>query len=253
MSRSRVLFGMNRRWWGGPGISVMLHGVLLVILIYAAARPFQIDATAQAASHRTKFTYTVTLGLPGAGGGQPKAAEPRPGPMPTSRPLDVTAPATITSVEPLPASAVPTITTQDVVMLPGAPMALEGTTAGKGSGDGGGGGHGPGNGPGSGAGTSDVYDSGVGGVSAPVLIREVKPAFTADAMRGKIQGVVIMEVVVLADGRVDPERIRVTRSLDRGLDEQAAIAVRQWRFRPSMRLGQPVASRVTIELAFTLR
>jgi protein TonB len=88
---------------------------------------------------------------------------------------------------------------------------------------------------------------------APVLIREVKPAFTAHAMRGKIHGVVILEVVVLADGSVDPDRIRVTRSLDRGLDEQAAIAVRQWRFRPSMRFGQPVASRVTIELAFTLR
>jgi hypothetical protein len=31
------------------------------------------------------------------------------------------------------------------------------------------------------------------------------------------------------------------------------IAVRQWRFRPSMLLGQPVAWRVTVELAFTLR
>ena len=72
-------------------------------------------------------------------------------------------------------------------------------------------------------------------------------------MRAKIQGVVIMEVVVLADGSVDPNRIRITRTLDRGLDEQAVIAVRQWRFNPSVRLGHPVASRVIVELAFTLR
>lgn len=87
----------------------------------------------------------------------------------------------------------------------------------------------------------------------PKLLHEVKPNFTADAMRAKIQGVVVVEVVVLADGSVDPSRVRITRSLDRGLDQQAVIAVSQWRFRPSERLGRAVASRVTVELAFTLR
>jgi hypothetical protein len=72
-------------------------------------------------------------------------------------------------------------------------------------------------------------------------------------MRAKIQGVVIMDVDVLANGTVDPRHIRVTRSLDpglgsRGRDRRAAVEIR-----PSMRLGQPVASRVTIELSFTLR
>jgi TonB family protein len=60
-------------------------------------------------------------------------------------------------------------------------------------------------------------------------------------------------VDVLANGSVDPRRIRITRSLDPGLDREATIAVRQWKFRPSMLLGQPVASRVTVELWFTLR
>ena len=125
----------------------------------------------------------------------------------------------------------PAITTPDVDFLPGAPMTVAGTSAGKG----------------------DVYEPGVGGVSDPKLIREVKPGFTADAMRATIQGVVVMEVVVLADGTVDPSRIRITRSLDRDHDQHAVIAVSQWRFRPSERLGKPVASRVTVELAFTLR
>jgi protein TonB len=138
-------------------------------------------------------------------------------------------------------------------VLPGTPMVVDGTTVGKGSGPGGGGGRGPGNGPGDGPGSGDVYDPGVGGVSDPRLIHEVKPNFTDAAMRAKIQGIVIINVVVLADGSVDPARIRITRSLDPGLDQQAVIAVRQWCFRPSMRMGQPVTSRVTVELTFTLR
>jgi periplasmic protein TonB len=143
------------------------------------------------------------------------------------------------------------IATDDVEMLPGAPIPLHGP-AGNGSGPGSGGRRGPGSGPGDGSGAGDVYDGGVGGISAPRLIHEVKPNFTVDAMRAKIQGVVLMQVVVLANGSVDPARIRIIRSLDPGLDQAATIAVRQWRFRPGMRLGQPVASRVMVELAFTL-
>ena len=84
-------------------------------------------------------------------------------------------------------------------------------------------------------------------------INNYKPNFTVDAMRAKIQGVVVLEVIVRADGTVDPAAIRITRSLEGGLDREAVNAVRQWRFRPSLRLGQPVASRVIVELAFTLR
>jgi protein TonB len=48
---------------------------------------------------------------------------------------------------------------------------------------------------------------------------------------------------------------QVTKSLDRtfGLDEQALIAARQWRFKPGVRQGEPVPVLVTIELTFTLR
>ena len=74
-------------------------------------------------------------------------------------------------------------------------------------------------------------------------------------MKAKVQGVVEMQALVLADGSVDPSRIRVTRSLDArmGLDQQAIIAVKQWRFRPGTRKGQPVAVWVNVELTFTLR
>jgi outer membrane biosynthesis protein TonB len=64
-----------------------------------------------------------------------------------------------------------------------------------------------------------------------------------------------MEAIVRPDGTVDPGSIRITRSLDPvfGLDAQAIIAVRQWRFRPGTLHGQAVAVFVNVELKFTLR
>ena len=63
----------------------------------------------------------------------------------------------------------------------------------------------------------------------------------------------VFEAVVNPDGTVGAAR--VVRSLDNrfGLDEKAIEAVRQWRFRPALRFGRPVAVRVVIELTFTLR
>ena len=88
-----------------------------------------------------------------------------------------------------------------------------------------------------------------------MLVKEVKPNYTGDAMRAKLQGVVEMECIVLPDGTVDPKSIKITRSLDStfGLDQQAIVAVKQWRFRPGTFKGQPVPVIVNVELTFTLR
>lgn len=125
--------------------------------------------------------------------------------------------------------------------------------AGSGSGSGIGSGRGSGLGPGFGGGTGGgAYRPG-NGVSLPQLVREVKPAYTSDAMRAKIQGVVLLECVVRPDGSVTD--IQVLRSLDPifGLDQEAVKAARQWRFRPGVRFGEPVPVVITIELTFTLR
>jgi protein TonB len=86
-----------------------------------------------------------------------------------------------------------------------------------------------------------------------VLLREVKPQYTAEAMRAKVQGRVMLECIVLADGTVG--NVEVLRSLDPtfGLDQEAIKAAKQWRFDPGTRFGEPVAVLVTIELTFTLR
>ena len=72
-------------------------------------------------------------------------------------------------------------------------------------------------------------------------------------MRAKVQGSVILECVVRADGSVGD--VQVVRSLDPtfGLDQQAVAAAKKWTFVPGTRLGEPVPVLITIELTFTLR
>ncbi|MGE3955122.1 MAG: energy transducer TonB [Vicinamibacterales bacterium] len=125
--------------------------------------------------------------------------------------------------------------------------------AGSGAGTGIGSGSGSGLGPGSGGGTGGgVYQPG-NGVTLPRILREVKPAYTSDAMRAKIQGAVLLQCVVRPDGSVSD--VQVVRSLDSvfGLDQEAIKAARQWRFAPGTRMGQAVPVQITIELTFTLR
>lgn len=124
--------------------------------------------------------------------------------------------------------------------------------AGDGAGTGSGSGLGPGFGPGAGGGMGGgVYRPG-SGVTVPVLLTVVKPVYTPDALRQRIEGAVQLEVVVRRDGTVGA--VRVVRSLDPGgLDEQAIAAVRQWRFSPG-RLGDvPVDVLVTAVVGFSIR
>lgn len=59
-----------------------------------------------------------------------------------------------------------------------------------------------------------------------------------------------MRIVVDANGI--PQDIRVTRPLGMGLDEKAMEAVRQWRFKPAMKDGAPVAVAINVEISFRL-
>jgi periplasmic protein TonB len=140
---------------------------------------------------------------------------------------------------------------------PGPPTLSQGSGSGGGSGTGTGTGIGPGTGsglgPGSGGGTGGgVYRPG-NGVMLPRVLREVKPQYTSDAMRAKVQGTVLLECVVQKDGSVGD--VQVIRSLDStfGLDQEAIKAAKAWRFAPGTRMGEPVPVLITIELTFTLR
>lgn len=173
----------------------------------------------------------------------PTVQQPKPVPEPPKEPpqLEITVPfQQMTAAE---------------MTLPGvvAPTAPAVGGAGSGRGSGAGQGTGSGIGPGTGGGFGGgAYRPGAG-ITLPSVVREVKPAYTADAMRAKVQGSVWLECIVMPDGSVGD--VKVTRSLDPifGLDQEAIKAAKQWRFRPGMRQGDPVPVIITIELTFTLR
>ena len=98
-----------------------------------------------------------------------------------------------------------------------------------------------------------VEQAGVNGVSAPRVVSSVQPSYTPEAIRARIQGVVVLGAVVPVDGT--PSEITIVRSLDStyGLDEQAIAALKQWKFEPGMKEGKPVAVRVRVEMEFNLR
>ncbi len=129
------------------------------------------------------------------------------------------------------------------------PGADDGSGAGEGAGNGNGRGLGLGDGENLGAG-GGVYRAG-SGVEPPRLLHEVKATYTDEARRASVTGDVVMEVVIRADGSVASARI--VRGLGFGLDERAATAVRQWRFAPARRAGEPVHVAVEVAVQFNLR
>ena len=134
-----------------------------------------------------------------------------------------------------------------------------GTSTGPGSGGGVGEGVGTGIGPGTGPGFGPGSGGGIGGgvyrpggsVAPPRVLTQVKPTYTNEALERRIQGTVALELVVRADGH--PTDILVIRSLDAGLDLQAIIAAREWRFEPGRLAGKPVDVQVVVMMDFWIR
>lgn len=82
-------------------------------------------------------------------------------------------------------------------------------------------------------------------------LNNVAPHYTEEARTHKIQGVVLMRVLVGEDGQV--KQVSIVRGLPDGLDEQAVAAARQLRFKPAMKNGQAVSHWVPLQLEFKLR
>jgi TonB family protein len=91
----------------------------------------------------------------------------------------------------------------------------------------------------------------VRGTIPPRVLKEVKPAYPADALQSGIAGTVELECVVKADGTVG--EIKVLKPLEPSLDEAAIAALRQWQFAPGTKDGKPLDTAVTIEMSFTVR
>ena len=256
---------------GALGVSVAMHAFGFLLLAILIGR-LPADGHSSAAPNTPAQIVWLSRPGPPHGGGGSGNGTPEPARRAESRGREVlTVPAIpgesrVTDapriVQEIQIPAVPM--TADLRDVPGtmATLSLASTDAqGPGTGGRGGQGRGNGSGPGSGPGEGSGWGGGRGGeayqtgsgVIGPRLIVETKPTYTADAMRARIQGVVALEAIVLPDGSVG--RVRVVRSLDNtfGLDDEALIAVKRWRFMPGTLSGRAVPVLVNIELAFTLR
>ena len=256
----------EKRIGNAMGLSVGGHlAAALLILLIARLIPEKVyESVLPERLPDIVWIATPGPGGGGGGGGNKSPDPPKKAEFKAEKPVvEAPKPEVKKEPEPEPETKIPAETPAPVV-APGA--IVESTQAandsqGKGELNGGGAGRGTGVGEGEGSGLGRGTGGGTGGnsyrpgngVTVPQLVREVKPAYTAEAMRAKVQGLVMVECVVLPDGTVGDARI--LRSLDPvfGLDQQALMAAKKWRFKPGLMNGKPVPVVVTIELSFSLR
>lgn len=124
-----------------------------------------------------------------------------------------------------------------------------GNGGGTGIGNGNGAGVGPGNLNGIGGGYPNAGESGYG---TPICLYCPNPKYSDAGFKLKIQGVVVLDVIIGTDGRA--HNIHVSKGLGYGLDEEAITAVRDiYRFKPSTGPdGQPAAVHMLFEIEFRL-
>lgn len=91
----------------------------------------------------------------------------------------------------------------------------------------------------------------VGGkIKAPKKIKDVAPVYPAAAKSAGVQGAVIVEATIGADGKVQDARI--LRSVPQ-LNQAALDAVQQWEFTPTRLNGVPVPVVMTVTVNFKLK
>src|SRR3954470_4414039 len=88
-------------------------------------------------------------------------------------------------------------------------------------------------------------------VDVPVeILCKPTPAYTPEARALKLEGEVLLDVEFAASGSVAV--LQVVRGLGHGLDEAAATATKQIRFKPAQTAGRAITFRTTVHIVFRL-
>lgn len=82
------------------------------------------------------------------------------------------------------------------------------------------------------------------------ILSKPTPVYTQEARTLRIEGEVLLEVVLEASGSL--RVVRVVRGLGHGLDDNAVKAAEQIHFKPAIRNGQPADSTVVLHIIFQL-
>lgn len=88
-----------------------------------------------------------------------------------------------------------------------------------------------------------------GNIQQTMLLTQVRPIYPPEAKEKRIQGIVILEVVVGKEGDVESVKVISGHPL---LQQSAVDAVSQWKYRPTLLNGEPVevVTTVTVNFAF---
>ena len=247
-------------------LAILAVAIWLGINIIHPVKP-KVDLTNIDVSDILKAPKLAAPAGGGGGGGSHDIVDPMKGKLPPREKAPITPPM-VPILEKPKLAFTPAINVQKDITLPDNPqmvnfgvkssanvsLASNGSGGGGGMGSGYGGGLGSGNGNGYGPGSGGNTGGGVyrigGGVSAPVPIFTPEAEFSDEARRAKYQGVVLISLIVDAQG--NPQNPRVVRPLGMGLDEKALEAVRKYKFKPAMKEGKPVPVMMSIEVNFRL-
>jgi protein TonB len=82
-----------------------------------------------------------------------------------------------------------------------------------------------------------------------VLERPVQPSYPMLARQMKVQGAVILQALISADGTIQDLKVLSGPAI---LASAAQEAVRQWRFKPYLQNGVPVETEAKITVNFTI-
>ena len=90
-------------------------------------------------------------------------------------------------------------------------------------------------------------------LTAPSATVKVDPKYPPEVIREKVEGHVILYAVLRKDGIIDPATVRIIQKLDPRLDISARDALIGWKFKPSLKSGQPVEIQAEITIPFYFR
>jgi TonB family protein len=85
-------------------------------------------------------------------------------------------------------------------------------------------------------------------LTQPVLTEVASPDYTAEAKKKKIEGQVTLSIVI--DRKGDVVEAKVVKGLGYGLDENAILAVKEYKYKPAMKNDEPVAVRTQVTVDF---
>ncbi|HET9130253.1 MAG TPA: energy transducer TonB [Terriglobia bacterium] len=263
-----------------PGLlSLLVHVVLVTVAITYSLLSFIHPKSISLSSEPvTDFALTLPTASNQAGGGGGGMRAPTPasqGVLPTvaafqlvpPTPINVNMNPELAAVPTIIDVVLPAVTNRPVLLQMGDPNGVSGPPSGgpgsdQGIGDGndhgigtGNGPHrpGPGSGPGGpgrpGQGTVAIGNGGATPPSCPIPSTE--PEYTDDARKAHIQGTVVLDVVVNSDGSVTVNGI--IQRLGYGLDDEASrFVAKNFKCKPGVYQGQPVATPIRINMNFHL-